>query len=120
MVYCAVVGCSNNNNKRSKNYSSNYRYFSFPTANKEVCKIWVQKCYQKHMFKIENARICSDHFSDEAFCDKEKLLQLPRNKWKLKENAIPSLNLAKAETANKNNRDERTKKRNLAKNIEDM
>ncbi|KAJ8937551.1 hypothetical protein NQ314_011786, partial [Rhamnusium bicolor] len=42
------------------------------------------------------ARICSEHFTDDDYCLKEKLLNLPYyNKWKLKPDAIPSLNLIK-------------------------
>nr|CAI5855805.1 unnamed protein product [Callosobruchus analis] len=123
MVCCAVAGCRNNNSKKSKHYSSNCRYFGFPTANKEICKLWVQRCCQKYVFNTKNARICSDHFSDEAYCRKEKLLQLPRNKWKLKEDAVPSLKLLKpseVETADQKNRKKRAQKRNLIKNIQEL
>lgn len=43
MVYCAVMGCTNNNNKKSKTYSSenssSCRYFTFPIA-KDICNLW--------------------------------------------------------------------------------
>ncbi|CAH0549831.1 unnamed protein product [Brassicogethes aeneus] len=122
MVYCAITGCTSNNNKKSKNYSNSWRYFTFPT-DKEICKLWVEKCHQKHNFNIKNARICSKHFSDDDFCDKEKLLKLPKNKWKLKNDAIPSFNLAKmvkAQTSVQKDSDNRTKKRNLVKNIQNI
>ncbi|CAH1106300.1 unnamed protein product [Psylliodes chrysocephalus] len=120
MVCCAVTGCTSNNNKKAKNYSPNCRYFTFPTA-KETRKMWVQKCYQKHNFNVKNARICWKHFSDEDFCIKEKILKLPKNKWKLKEDAVPLLNLPKSpkpKTSNQKNRNERIKKRNLLKNLQ--
>lgn len=119
MVYCAVVGCNNNNKKTSKNFASSCRYFSFPSS-KQISKLWVQKCYQKNTFNIKYARICSYHFSDDDYCAKEKLLQLPRNKWKLKDDAVPSLNLTKCpkvKTPKQVDRDVRMKKRNLVKNI---
>ncbi|GLV33193.1 hypothetical protein CBL_20073, partial [Carabus blaptoides fortunei] len=79
MVFCAVVGCSSNNNKKSKNYNSECRYFSFPK-------------------------------------DKEKLLDYPRNKWKLKPDAIPSIKLIKYPKPH-TERSERVKKRRLMKDV---
>lgn len=77
MVYYAVMGCSSTNNMKTQNFSSNCQYFSFLT-NTKLCNLRLQKCYQKHAFNIKNARICSEHFSDNDFCDKEKLLQVSK------------------------------------------
>lgn len=94
MVYCAVVGCSNNNNKKSKDVSD-CRFFRFP-KDKQVCEQWILKCYQQHKFNVKTARICSDHFLESDYCLKEKLLKLPQNKWKLKCDAMPSVRLMKS------------------------
>ncbi|VEN46707.1 unnamed protein product [Callosobruchus maculatus] len=94
MVHCAVMGCSNNNNKKC-NVVPDCRFFSFP-KDKKVCDQWILRCYQKHKFNIKTARICSDHFLENDYCLKEKILELPQNKWKLKSDAVPSVNLMKS------------------------
>lgn len=96
MVYCAVVGCSSNNNKKSK-VSAGCRFFTFP-RDKHVCEQWILKCYQQHKFNVKTARICSNHSLESDYCLKEKLLELPQNKWKLKSDAVPSLHLIKSPT----------------------
>lgn len=120
MVYCAVVGCLSNNNKKSKTVSS-YRFFTFP-KNKQICSSWIHNCYQQHKFNVQTARICSKHFLESDYCMKEKLLKLPLNKWKLKPDAIPSLHLGKSSAANtqtspENKRNARKKYRDTRKNI---
>lgn len=94
MVYCAVMGCTSNNNKRSKNILD-LRFFRFP-RDKQVCEQWILKCYQKFKFNVKTSRLCSRHFVESDYCLKEKLLKLPQNKWKLKSDAIPSLHLIKS------------------------
>lgn len=76
MVFCVVVGCNNNNNKSSKDYNVECRYFSFPKS-QSLCVKWVHKCYQQRKFNIKTARIFSKHFLNSDFCKKEKLLKLP-------------------------------------------
>lgn len=115
MVYCAVVGCSSNNKIKSKNYKPDCRYFSFPKE-KSVCDAWVHKCYQQHKFNTKTARICSEHFTDDDYCLKEKLLNLPHNKWKLKPEALPSVNLIKFPNHGLE-RKERVERRRLIKGI---
>lgn len=123
MVYCAVAGCNSNNNKKSKNMSCSYRYFTFPTSNKEICKLWVQKCYQKSDFNVKYGRICSKHFSDDDYRIKEKLLKLPKTKWVLNDDAVPSLHLAKlskTKTPMQEDREKRKIKRDLIRNMKNL
>lgn len=96
MVHCVVMGCSSNNKKTSKTVSCYRWFFRFPRK-KNFCQNWVLKCYQQHKFNVQTARICPKHFSEDDYCVKEKLLKLPQNKWKLKNDAMPSLNLIKTE-----------------------
>ncbi|KAL1487971.1 hypothetical protein ABEB36_015352 [Hypothenemus hampei] len=68
-------------------------------------------------------RICSRHFLDDDFCAKEKLLNLPKEKWKLKKDAIPSCNLPKSpkmKNPSQIDRDTRMKKRCFIKNTQDI
>ncbi|XP_044262496.1 uncharacterized protein LOC123009964 [Tribolium madens] len=100
MVYCAVFGCKNNSNKRNKNYTENngppriINFFCFP-QNKDLQKQWVFRCSRKEQFKIENARVCSDHFKNEDFMMKydSKILGYTPKFRKLKPGAIPCLKL---------------------------
>lgn len=119
MVTCAVVGCKNNNNKRCRHSETKVRYFTFP-AHQAVRDVWIQRCRQKCNFKAVNGRICSEHFNEEDYCVKEKLLNLPAIKWKLKKDAIPSVNLPQAELQQVSSHDERSngeKRRSLEKDI---
>ncbi|XP_072380076.1 uncharacterized protein [Diabrotica undecimpunctata] len=119
-MYCAVLGCLNNNNKKSKTFSK-CRFFVFP-RDKQMRKVWVSKCFRQDKFNVETARICSKHFTEADYCLKEKLLGLPDKQWKLKNDAIPSLHLIKttsAKTSPENRREERLEKRNILKNIND-
>lgn len=112
MVYWAVVGCSSNNNKKSK-VVSDCRFFRFP-RDKQVCGQWILKCYQQHKFNVKTATIYSKHFVESDYCLKEKLLGLPQNKWKLKSDAVPSLLLKKSptvKTSSQQNRNMRMKKK---------
>lgn len=121
MVYCAVVGCSNNNNKKSKEVSD-CRFFRFP-RNKQVCEQWILKCYQQHKFNVKTSRICSKHFAESDYRLKEKLLELPQNKWKLNSDAVPSLLLIKSssiQTSVQLKRTVRMTKRRNKKLIKDL
>lgn len=72
------------------------------------------------MTSIQKMLEYARNFSDDDFHLKEKLLQLPKNKWKLKDDAVPSLNLAKSpkpKTSSQKDRDERIKKWSLIKNM---
>lgn len=118
MVYCAVVGCSTNNNKKSKDVSD-CRFFRFPRE-KEVCEQWVLKCYQKHKFNVKTSRICSKHFLESDYCLKDKLLKLPPKQWKLKSDAVPSLQLIKSPSVQQTSRSMRMKKKLIMELIKDL
>lgn len=89
-VASTVSGCESKNNKKAKNYASATGTLLFQLLRK------VQKCYQHFYCNTKNARFFSKHFCDDEFCMIEKLLQLPKIKWKLKGEALPSLYLVKS------------------------
>lgn len=119
-MYCAVFGCCSSNKKKSKSYTK-CRFFTFP-RDKKMCAEWIHKCCQKHKFNIKTARICSKHFTNDDFLLRERLLELPKDKWKLKPDAIPSLHLASkiqvhTETSTNTNREKRMIKRKCLRTI---
>ena len=98
MVYCAVLGCSNNNNKRLKQNQievQKIRYFRFP-RNKIRLNQWIHAIKRKDIFNINNAKVCSAHFCEEDYeiCYRQQFLIGERTKGPpLKNYAVPHLNL---------------------------
>ncbi|KAL1490106.1 hypothetical protein ABEB36_012847 [Hypothenemus hampei] len=90
MVNCAIIGYKSNNNKKCKNVTQ-CRYFSFPLRKKNILKMWIAKCGQN--VNVNTARVCSKHFLDSDYQLKEKMLDYPKDQWKLNLDAIPSVNL---------------------------
>lgn len=78
-------------------------------------QICLHRCYEEHKFNINTARICCNHFTESDYFLKEKLLNLPRNKWKLKLGAIPSINLSKHYNPKTSERNERLEQRHFRK-----
>lgn len=93
MVYYAVTGCKSNRVKKSRNYLPDYRDFSFITA-RETRKLYLQQCSQKHDVNTGNERIFSQHFPDDDIHIREKLQQLHKNRWKLKDYVLPPSTLS--------------------------
>lgn len=124
MVNCAVVDCNNTNDKNRKNYK-NISFFCFPKE-KDILNEWVFKCFRQNKFNVKTARICADHFCRNDYELKGELLMLPRNKWSLKKDAVPSLKLPKSKrrftetcTETETERDIRLKKRRIVKSMKD-
>ena len=81
-TYCAAVGC--HNSRRNCNLSM----FRFP-KNEDLCKKWVQNTRRediRHLstHKLYTFELCSNHFEDSQFKNKEKKNRLIRN-------ALPTL-----------------------------
>ncbi|XP_055387879.1 uncharacterized protein LOC129616308 isoform X2 [Condylostylus longicornis] len=103
MVICAVFNCNSNSDKKLKrnmNDSSfkETKFFRFP-KNKEIAKIWIQKCGRKDKFNIQSSYICSKHFVQEHYrrnLQHELLNYSPKNSKKLKDDAVPTENLPSA------------------------
>ena len=95
MVNCAVFGC-NSNNKKIKNKVNTISFFRFP-KNKDICSIWIVKCARKDKINIDTARLCCHHFTENQFQRnlRDELLNREIIKKKLKDDAIPVINLPK-------------------------
>lgn len=121
---CAVATCKSDN--QSKTFSKNVMFFRFPTE-ESLQKVWVNTCKRKDKINIKNARICSQHFSEECYernLKHELLNYTAKNHRLLKANAIPTLHLANTtkvmEPKQTNNRKERLSKRNQSKVVKDI
>lgn len=90
MVNCAVVGCKNYSDR--KDGDKNIRYYTFPKK-LNIRNQWMKLCGRKDKFNVKNARICSIHFSEKDWKLEDVLLDVSENKRRLKEDAIPSINL---------------------------
>ena len=92
MVWCAVFGCNNNNNKKVNGIK--HHFFSFP-KDPQIRKIWIAKCKRTDIFEPENSTICDIHFDTSDFERnlQAELLNLEKFKVFLKKGAVPSKNL---------------------------
>ena len=68
------------------------RFFKFPN-DKNLAEKWAAACGQDAYLKGKNYRVCSEHFTEDDWSLKDKLLNTPFNKRTLKENAIPTVNV---------------------------
>ena len=66
-MYCPVYGC----NSDSKKNPSGIRFFSFPSgksvAQQQRRKVWVEFCKRKKFNPSSCSRICSRHFTEDAY-----------------------------------------------------
>lgn len=86
MVSCSVEGCKGN---AKTNISETVQFHRFP-EDINVNKKWIQACNKK-ILNTKNSRICSIHFTDESYLLKSRLLNVPDNKRRLKNTAVPTL-----------------------------
>ncbi|XP_030757989.1 THAP domain-containing protein 2-like isoform X2 [Sitophilus oryzae] len=86
---CAVAICKNNS-KIVKQSGEPIRFFSFP-KDPNIRTEWIRKCFRKHEFSVDHARICSKHFKSDDFEDSLHAKLLNFYPKKLNKNAIPSL-----------------------------
>lgn len=90
---CAVFGCVSDN--QTKDFKKNIKFFRFPQDPKHADK-WKHLCKRSDNINVKTARICSKHFcaSDYKRNLKEELLGYTSNNHrKLKEEALPNLNM---------------------------
>lgn len=103
MVCCSVYGCKSNHYKKQKTNDGvgiNIRFYRFP-QNSEMAQRWKFKCYRSDNFNIKTARICDKHFvpTDYVRNLKHELLGYsPKSCRKLKDDAVPSVNLPTEES----------------------
>lgn len=115
MVKCVVKGCKNYSNKKNKQL---VRYFSFPN-DENLKKQWISACQidcEKH--NIKYSRVCSNHFTDEDYSLRDKLLNIALEKRKLKKYAVPSMNLPVSLVVSQ--RSKRLEKRSTKKLVEEL
>ena len=90
---CSVFGC---NNTKRKTAGLGIKYFKFPKE-KHRRQQWIQACSRGDVFNVDNAVICSMHFTSLDYKDdlKHRLLgtEAPKNYRPLRDTAVPSLNL---------------------------
>ena len=72
-------------------------YHRFP-KDLNLQKVWVQACKREGKIPVATARVCSSHFKEEDYQRdiQHELLNLPLRRL-LKDNAVPTLNLAPGE-----------------------
>jgi THAP domain len=110
MVQCAIAECKSNQRDCVKNKSLSFH--KFPQNNKSLSKIWVLKCKRLDSVNVNNARVCSLHFSPQDFIlDFRKELMGWNVPNKLKPDAFPNVNLPATSILKKNSRTERALKR---------
>ncbi|XP_076056682.1 uncharacterized protein LOC143034471 isoform X2 [Oratosquilla oratoria] len=90
---CSVFGC---NSTKRKTAGLGIKYFKFPKE-KYRRQQWIQACYRGDVFNVDNAVICSMHFTSSDYKDdlKHRLLgtEAPKSYRPLTDTAVPSLNL---------------------------
>ena len=100
-MYCPVYGCTSD---FKKNPEKKIHFFSFPKpVNKEEKKryaVWVEFCKRKSFVPSNCTRLCSMHFSHDAYIPShspyflESLNFSAKRKVILKSDAIPTINKA--------------------------
>ncbi|XP_049768982.1 peroxynitrite isomerase THAP4-like isoform X6 [Schistocerca cancellata] len=90
MVCCAIAGCTNHSRQVNK---LGIKFHIFPKKS-ETKQKWINACKRADSFSVENARVCSIHFTDLDYERdlKSELLNIP-SKRKLKTDAVPTLNI---------------------------
>ncbi|XP_046981915.1 zinc finger protein 271-like isoform X1 [Schistocerca americana] len=113
MVCCAIAGCTNHSRQVNK---LGIKFHIFPKKS-ETKQKWINACKRADKFSVENARVCSIHFTDSDYERdlKSELLNIP-SKCKLKTDAVPTLNLPSSGAGigfsnERNDRDVRAQKR---------
>lgn len=112
MPNCAVYGC---NNYSQKTKGTVIKYYKFP-SNVDLQNKWVNACKRLDKINLTNARICSEHFTQDSVYTplKHTLLNYkPTSFRNLKPDAIPTINLPTSIKVYKSdqNRNERIKKK---------
>ena len=98
MSYCPVYGC----NSDAKKNPNRIHFFVFPKGNSVAQqtrrKAWIEFCKRKAFIPLSNSRICSLHFSEDAYEPGHSPQFLERIgceetfRVRLKSDALPTLN----------------------------
>lgn len=88
MRYCAIKSCKNTDKNRP-----DIRFYEFPKSS-ETRSVWESFCGPS---SASVRYICQEHFSDESWSLKDILLKSPPDKRRLKDGAIPVINLPEQE-----------------------
>ncbi|XP_015377351.1 PREDICTED: THAP domain-containing protein 5-like [Diuraphis noxia] len=93
---CAVANCKQYSSK-AKIDGTDISFHRFP-KDLDQQKLWAQKCKRDDKWNPQTSYICSIHFSSDAFVHnmKAKLLGYSPRVRKLKQDAVPTLNLPAA------------------------
>ena len=90
MPYCVAFGCDNSTDKVCPGVS----FHRLPVKNPPLLKQWLASLrLESPPVHDANARVCSEHFSPDSFTTymKEKLLDQPGGRRRLKNDAIPTI-----------------------------
>ncbi|KAL5237249.1 hypothetical protein ACI65C_004659 [Semiaphis heraclei] len=96
MSWCAVKDCKSGRKKRCNDKNdSDVRFFRFPKTS-YYCDKWINVCGKnKNDINLNNARVCSLHFEENAYVPKPLVETMfnfsPRHKRKLVSDAVPTL-----------------------------
>ena len=89
--------------------------FSDFQKTKKMCSVWIQMCHRSDQFNVDNARVCSLHFSDNCFARnlRAELLNTSNPKKNLKDGTTPDINfpLQKPSSSSSINREQRAIKK---------
>lgn len=85
---CRVEDCGK---KRDKENHPKIRFFECP-VDKTTERAWMKACGQSFA-QFKRFQVCSDHFAKDDYELQERILQQPFSKWRLKKDAVPTLNL---------------------------
>ncbi|XP_055375293.1 uncharacterized protein LOC129608018 isoform X2 [Condylostylus longicornis] len=92
----------------------------FP-KDKKILEKWIIACNRSDKFSIKNARVCSDHFTEDDWRLQDILMNIPKGNRKLKKDAIPSKNLPfQIELLTIMERQEKWKKKKIKALVQDI
>jgi hypothetical protein len=99
-MYCPVYGCNSDSQQKSDNET--LHFFRFPdgktSQQKSRRKAWIEFCKRKAFTPSNCTRICSLHFTEDAYEPAHSPQFLERIGWKekmsvrLKADALPTIN----------------------------
>lgn len=89
---CRVVDCGKTWDTEN---NPGIRFFKYP-ADKTIQLAWIKAC-GLHSLPSKGFLVCSDHFAKDDYDWQEGIPLKSRGKWRLKKDAVPTLNLPLAD-----------------------
>lgn len=86
-IHCAVRTC---NNKKTGNVTK-LRFFPFPDGDAARFRLWETASDAGRLDKTNKLYLCENHFEDNAYRMQDVLMNVPGNKQKLSDTAVPTL-----------------------------